>query len=172
MSISPLKLQDIPHMAQVQPHDWPDIRPHLRFYISAPNCFPVKYELGGNIAGIGTSYVHQDSAWLAHIIVAPAFRGQGIGGKIVGHILKELDKRSIDTVLLEATTLGYPVYIRHGFEPVGKYQHYLIESPISPTANQQLILRPAGGEDFEKMLALDIKATGEIRHPTLSSYLA
>lgn len=171
MPISAFTDEDLSRVGHIQPSDWPDIRPHLQVYLNDPFCFPVKSTQGNIITGIGTSYIHEDSAWLAHIIVGPDFRGQGIGGEIVGHIVQDLDIRGILTSYLEATALGYPVYIKHGFEPIGHYQHFTRTLPLSPTPSRGVALRPAGPSNFAAMLELDRQATGEGRQRTLTPFL-
>ncbi|MBL0009542.1 MAG: GNAT family N-acetyltransferase [Saprospiraceae bacterium] len=104
--------------------------PAIQFYITSDFCFPIKVSIDHKIAGTGTAIIHHDVAWLAHIIVHPDFRNQGIGKLITESLVKMAHAKSCDTLYLLATELGEPVYRKIGFETETEYLFFKGEKPI------------------------------------------
>jgi len=105
MDRQPLELPDLELITALQPPDWPNIIPSIEFYIISTFCFPIKLIIDNKIVGIGTTIIHNDIAWLAHIIVHPEHRNQGIG-KIITQTLVDSLQTKCDTIYLIATDLG------------------------------------------------------------------
>jgi N-acetylglutamate synthase-like GNAT family acetyltransferase len=53
------------------------------------------------------------------VAVVPEARGRGLAGKLIAHSLADAVERGARTATLVATRLGYPVYAKLGFEPLG-----------------------------------------------------
>jgi len=53
------------------------------------------------------------------VAVVPEARGRGLAGKLLAHSLADARERGARTATLVATQLGYPVYAKLGFEPLG-----------------------------------------------------
>jgi N-acetylglutamate synthase-like GNAT family acetyltransferase len=53
------------------------------------------------------------------VAVVPEARGRGLAGKLIAHSLADAVERGATTGTLVATKLGYPVYAKLGFEPLG-----------------------------------------------------
>jgi N-acetylglutamate synthase-like GNAT family acetyltransferase len=53
------------------------------------------------------------------VAVVPEARGRGLAGKLIAHSLADAVERGARTGTLVATKLGYPVYAKLGFEPLG-----------------------------------------------------
>ncbi len=121
MEITALKPQEAPLLGTLQPPDWSDILQKFEFYTGSDFCFPIKAAQDGSIAGVGTALVHQDVAWLAHIIVHPAYRNRGIGTTITQKLLAIARDRKCETIYLCATKLGARVYKKLGFETETEY---------------------------------------------------
>lgn len=121
LSIQALKSSDLPVISEFQPEGWSDIIPPFLSYLSSPFCFPVKVITNGNIVGIGASIIHEDVAWLAHIIVHPEYRNQGIGRFLTEYLLENVLNRNCKTIYLIATTLGEPIYKKVGFVAETEY---------------------------------------------------
>lgn len=49
----------------------------------------------------------------------PAYQGRGIGSTLLRWGTAKADEWQV-RIYLEATREGYPVYIKHGWEPIGK----------------------------------------------------
>ena len=122
MKIEPLNSLDLPQLHSLQPDGWMPIVPYYEFYIATRYCYPVKCLVDNHIAGIGSSIEHQGTAWLAHIIVHPHYRRQGIGTVITRTLMDHLLKgRRMRSVHLVATPMGAPLYQQLGFIRVSDY---------------------------------------------------
>ena len=84
-------------------------------------CFPFKASIENKIVGIGTTILHHETAWLAHIIVHPEYRNRGIGKMITQALVDHSYSKGRKTIYLIATELGLPVYRRLGFESETEY---------------------------------------------------
>jgi N-acetylglutamate synthase-like GNAT family acetyltransferase len=170
MNIKPITLEDIDSLKELQPPDWDDIIPHIKYYIDSPLCDPIKITSKDKIIGIGTTLKHRDTAWLAHIIVHPEFRNKSIGKMITDSLVDSLDKSKYETIYLIATDLGHPVYLRSGFEVETEYVHFECEpgkfkSVISPD------IIPFNEKYKQEIFLLDNLTTGEYRENRLNEHM-
>jgi Acetyltransferase (GNAT) family len=170
MDVQNLEHTDLELINELKPADWPDIVTPFTFYISSSFCFPVKVMNNGTIAGIGSAIIHNDVAWLAHIIVHQACRGRGLGGLITQTLVDIARKYNCSTIYLIATELGEPEYIKAGFVTETEY---LFFKDIKPTADHTL---PAGiipySAAYRDVLArLDRRVSGEDRMHHAVHYL-
>ncbi|MCB0726794.1 MAG: GNAT family N-acetyltransferase [Ignavibacteriae bacterium] len=170
MKIQPLRHSDIGQLKELQPPDWNDITPHFKYYIDSPYSNPVKIVSENKITGIGTTIKNKDSAWLAHIIVHPEYRNKGLGKKITDALVKSIDRRKYKTIYLIATKLGYPVYLKSGFELEGEYAHFNIE-PGKYKSNISPNIIPFKEIHRTQILKLDQFVTGEFREIRLSKHI-
>jgi GNAT superfamily N-acetyltransferase len=75
-------------------------------------------ELDGSPVGTTTTCIFGHRvAWVAMVLVDREFRGKGIGTKLLKHALDYLNTRKIETVRLDATPAGRPIYEKLGFTP-------------------------------------------------------
>ncbi len=163
--------EDLPEIQKLQPIDWPDILPYIRFYIESPFCFPVKVLKDNRIVGIGASIVHSNTAWLAHIIVSPEYRNHGVGNSIVEELLSGLSGKKCKSILLIATKLGEPVYKKKGFRIVTDYLFFKRDAPTKfHTFSNEII--PFGEKYTQQIFALDKKITGEDRRILFINHIA
>jgi GNAT superfamily N-acetyltransferase len=133
LTVSSLQRVDLENVRVIQPEGWPDILPHVEFYLRSEFCFPLKVLADQQFAGIGTAIIHGDVAWLAHIIVHPEFRNKGIGTAITRSLLGSLKQHHCQTILLIATDLGQPVYTKLGFINEMEYVYFKGENISSPS---------------------------------------
>jgi len=131
MTIHPLLSTDLASIPGFQPSGWGEILSIHTFYTRHNFCFPLKVVIDDTIAGIGTCIVHNDVAWLGHIIVHPDFRNKGIGGFITQNLIDVAKSKSCTTTYLVATDMGKPVYSKLGFETDTEY---LFFKDITPNA--------------------------------------
>jgi N-acetylglutamate synthase-like GNAT family acetyltransferase len=91
-------------------------REYLRHELEAGVIFR-GYETAGEIVGImGIQNVH-DVTLIRHAYIATAFRGQGIGGKLIAH-LKTLATQPTLVGTWAAADWAISFYTKHGFRPV------------------------------------------------------
>ena len=154
---------DIPQIKTLQPHNWGDIIPNVRFYLNSSYCYLIVAVQDGVILGCGAAIQHQNCIWLAGIIVGDAHRGLGLGTMITSHLFEYARLRS-ETIILIATDLGYPIYKRLGFQDDEVYT-FFEERPREQKTHSNIFSFDAG---FTKdILQLDYEATGEWREQLL-----
>jgi GNAT superfamily N-acetyltransferase len=170
MNIEPIQYKDLPFIKELQPADWDDICIPHKWYLDSSFCTPLKMVINRKIAGIGTAIRHEDTAWLAHIIVHPDYRNKGLGEAITRALLDTIDKRKYETIYLIATDLGYPVYLKTGFELEAEYVHLVnknapFHSPVSP------LILPFEDKYADEIYALDKLISAEGREEILRDHL-
>ncbi len=121
MEIVELYRHDITQLAELQPEGWNDIIPNFNYYVNSSFCYTIKAVLNKKLVGIGATIIHQDVAWLAHIIVLPQYRNKGIGQAITQSLMDSLVSKKCETIYLIATELGAPVYEKIGFQTETEY---------------------------------------------------
>ena len=123
MEVHSLQNRDIDTLNELQPPNWDDIRPYFYYYTSSSFCNPIKISDGNKTVAVGTIIKHQDTAWLAHLIVHTEYRNQGLGKMLTNALLDRADPKIFKTIYLDATDMGYPVYKKVGFEIEMDYMH-------------------------------------------------
>ena len=98
MNIQAIKTHDIDILTELQPAGWKDIRPYFNYYTGSKFCDPIKITEGGKIVAIGTTIKHQNTAWLANIVVHPNFRNKGLGKALTTALVESLDKTHFQTI--------------------------------------------------------------------------
>lgn len=76
----------------------------------------------GEPVGCLTMTDHDGNSDVESVAVVPEARGRGISGYLLAHALVDAAERGNETSTLMATALGYPVYERVGFSPLGSFQ--------------------------------------------------
>ncbi len=170
MDIQTLEHSDINLIIDLQPTGW-EIIPSFDFYTLSDFCFPIKVTIDKKIVGIGTTTIHNDIAWLAHIIVHPDYRNQSIGKLITQTLVEISNSKLCDTIYLLATDLGEPVYKKVGFETETDYLYFKGEKTIGTYTKTENIV--AFNSDFKKQISnLDRQVSGEDRMFQLEQHLS
>lgn len=167
--IRPLSLKHLDRLQALQPEYWVPIEGMFRFFFEQSFCFPYVLLRDGQVVGTANGIQNKKSAWLSHIIVAPAYQGQGLGRALTEFILHDMLRRNNRTVSLVATEMGRPVYAKIGFRTAGHYNFYHGESPAFQ-ANDKFI-RQAMHKDMKAICKLDKKMAGEDRSNMLKLHL-
>lgn len=161
---------DIKEIKHLQPEGWPDIVPEFESYVKKSYCYPLKVNIGNKIAGLGTLIVFGRTGWLAHIIVDKDHRNSGIGTQMTEKLIEDGIGKSIKTILLLATEMGFPVYDKLGFRFVSEYLYFKREDPwkdflLSPN------IFPYEKSMDRAIFEMDREISGEDRRPLLAEYL-
>lgn len=171
MEIKPLVQNDLISIPPILPPGWDSAMPSIQFYTTSDFCFPIKVTIGNKIVGTGTSIIHNDVAWLAHIIVHPDHRNQGIGKLITESLIDIAHAKNCATLYLLATELGVPVYRKLGFEAEAEYLFFKGDKPIDSDIHDTCIM-PYCGEHQRQIADLDRRVSGEDRMFHLQQYLS
>ncbi len=170
MGLEKIDNRDIDELKELQPEGWTDIRPYFYYYLGSEFCEALKITQGKNIMAIGTSIRHEESAWLAHIVVHKNFRNNGLGREIASSLIEGLDKAKYKTVYLDATDMGYPVYKKLGFEIETEYIHLDGDYVDNPLTDPETII-PFHEGYRDQILELDRLISGENRLRVLKPHL-
>ncbi len=161
---------DLPYLKELEPPDWGDLVPRFTYFMESPACHPIKLTENNQMIGVGTSILHEDTAWLATIIVHPGQRNKGIGKVVTQTLVDSIDRQTYKTIYLEATDMGYPVYKKLGFEVETVYNHYKPINISAATNFSDTILN--FHPDFtEQVLELDKEVSGEGRQRVLMEHI-
>lgn len=168
--ISPITITDIQAIALLQPDDWEDIMPKVYTYIKSEHCYPIKLTLERSVVGMGALTVHEDVAWLGHIIVHKSHRGNGLGKYITAHLVEDAKQHGCTTIHLIATDLGAYVYSKLGFLMETEYVFYK-EIELGTNFAVSSDIQPYNSSHLESILKLDMEVSRENRWRTLGTYI-
>jgi len=108
-----------------------------------------------------TTHYGTRSAWIGMVLVHPDFRRQGIGSALMAHCIEYLQALGVESIKLDATDQGRPVYLKLGFRD---------ERPTCRTAAARPAgllphpgVRPIGPEEWPAIAARDFAAFGADR---------
>ncbi|MBK9105678.1 MAG: GNAT family N-acetyltransferase [Saprospiraceae bacterium] len=170
MNLLPLTHADVNLITELLPPGWDTALPSISFYTTSDFCFPMKLTVGNIIVGTGTAIIHNDVAWLAHIIVHPDHRNQGIGQAITKALIEIANTKCCTTIYLLATELGEPVYKKVGFETEAEYLFFKSERPVQ-SADQDEHILPYSNDYLDQIAILDQQVSGEDRMFHLKEHL-
>jgi N-acetylglutamate synthase-like GNAT family acetyltransferase len=162
---------DLNNLKEFEPPGWGDLVPRFSHFIQHSFCQPLKLTKGGKTVGIGTSIFHEDTAWLACIIVHPDHRNKGLGHTITQKLIDDTHRQQFETIYLDATDLGYPVYKKLGFEVQTQYSHFKLLQPL-PAIEGSGLVSSAGEKYREQIFQLDRDVSGEGRQMTLAEHIS
>lgn len=167
MNFEPLQYTDFPFLEPFQPPGWGDLVPRFKYAIDSSFCRPYKLVIENTMVAIGTVIYHKNTAWLASIITHPDHRKQGYGAAITKQLIDSIDRTKYETISLDATDMGYPVYTKLGFELEGTYAHFKAAENITGV-EQDIHVVPFEERFRQRLFELDRFATDEDRTDTLA----
>jgi GNAT superfamily N-acetyltransferase len=130
-------------------------------------CFAARLQ-GRVVATVTTTVYGAELAWIGMMFVDPEYRRRGIAGVLMDTALAYLHARGVETVKLDATALGRPVYERLGFVREGLVERW--ETVARPAAGNQ---PPVLQHHMRRALhALDRSAFGAERAGLLDALLS
>jgi len=171
MHILPFQFSDLIYLNNLRPEGWADISPAFEFYLKSHQAHPIKVLDEDIIVGLGAAVVHNEVAWLAHIIVHPKWRNQGIGSLITNTLIQDAHKHGCNTLSLIATDMGAPVYAKLGFETETEYLFYKdIEADSTWEIPADVIV--CDEQHCSQIIDMDLHVSGEERQYLLKPHLA
>lgn len=103
----------------------------------------------GTVVGYSVSWAVGDEAELANLAVAPARRGEGIGGRLLDHLLETLDARGGANLYLEvrdSNAAAQALYRSRGFTAAGRRKGYYRKPAEDAVVMRRPRAEPPGGD--------------------------
>ncbi|MCE6990027.1 GNAT family N-acetyltransferase [Dyadobacter sp. CY323] len=162
---------DLDQLPALQPPTWGDLVPRFAYFIESEYCRPIKISENGQVVAIGTSIYHQDTVWLACIVVHPDHRNKGLGLTMTKSLIQDIDQERYQTIYLDATDFGYPVYLKLNFGVEMAYGHFSRKEPLSSSSSLSEKILPFSEEYKNQIFELDRQVSGEDRRGVLSDFI-
>ncbi|MFA9388772.1 MAG: GNAT family N-acetyltransferase [Prolixibacteraceae bacterium] len=171
IKVSPFDTHFMDQLDKLPPPEWQSNAYDLFMYNDwQPWFHPYQVLDKHKLVGFGMIFHFADVAWLGWIIVDKRYRKLGIGTAIAQHLMLECKNMGVSKMVLTATELGVPVYEKLGFKTIDWY--YFFSVPVAYQAKiDKTKIRPASKADFEAIVQLDNRATGEKREALLKNHL-
>jgi len=143
------------------PADWSRL-----LHVDPEGCFLAQWN--GQPAGTATAIAYgTDCAWIGMVLVHPDYRGQGIGGGLIGHCLDHLKSLGVRVIKLDATDQGRPVYVKEGFVDEYGTLRYLGQPRLQDLRTSRYRIEPVAPCCGQTLEAMDEEAFGANRSALL-----
>jgi ribosomal protein S18 acetylase RimI-like enzyme len=168
--LRPMAAADLPaanDLAKAQ--GFRDRRRFYEFVMRVPTCQPLVGVADGRLVATGLATASGPVGWLGSIVVEAAYRRRGYGRTMTEELMRRLRGAGCETLSLEATDAGRPMYERMGFR-IETFYHQLQADhlPERPEAPEGSLLRRLEPADLPAVLELDRLATAERRSAPLT----
>lgn len=135
-----------------------------QWILDAPQGAIFVAERRDQIVGTGAGLLFGPTGWIGGLGVEPSSRRRGIASRLTGSVVEWLREQGAQTLLLQATAQGRPVYERLGFVADGAYRMWA----VPPSRRGRRLdgrggLRSLRAADLDAVLALDRAVTAEDR---------
>jgi len=117
-------------------------------------------ELDGTSVGTTTTCRFGSIAWIAMVLVDSNSRRRGVGTALLRHAITFLKGCGVDTIRLDATAAGQPVYEPLGFQPDYELTRYEGTPAARPGPPAPSLAKPT---QLDELVALDQRMTGTHR---------
>lgn len=78
--------------------------------------------VGGETVACAGAFARETDCTIVFVAVLPEGRGRGISGRLMARALTDAAEQGLETTTLQATKLGYPVYVKLGYADYGELQ--------------------------------------------------
>jgi GNAT superfamily N-acetyltransferase len=164
--VEPLTVDDLPGcMALAVDRAWKAEEHKWRLLFELGTVYGVRDEAGAPAGVVVLTRYGDELAAIGMMLVAARYGRQGLGRRIMTHVLAEAHG---STVFLNATEMGRPLYEKLGFVPVGTTRTFVGELAVPP--GHEPASRPAGPGDLAGIRRLDAQVNG-VDRPRLVRFL-
>jgi GNAT superfamily N-acetyltransferase len=171
MTIRQIRKTEIIKLQKFPPEDWNLDLPQLIYlHYGFPYFYPAVAVADNKIVGCGIASTHKNIGWLGTIIVLPEYRRQGIGQEITRHLMEYCKSKGCSTLLLTASEMGEPIYLKLGFRISSTYVFYRRVSFIE--RKDTINIRNIEQNDVPQIKKIDIEITGEKRFPFIKKFFS
>lgn len=94
-------------------------------------------------------------AWVGLVISDPDYQRRGFAKCLMNHVMEYLS--DVESVMLDASVLGYPLYVKMGFQPLYKINAYRGTPQIFPNSNS---IRAMTTADLDTIVNMDCESFG------------
>jgi GNAT superfamily N-acetyltransferase len=144
------------------PDDWlmlTALEPH--------NCFAI--EADGRLASTTTLLCYsQRLAWIGMVLTSASYRGRGFARRLLTTALDRADSLEIETVKLDATDAGKPIYEKFGFKAEQSVERWS-RSASAPSSFSESKRSPSSSRLSPHLRELDFEAFGVDRSKVLQT---
>ena len=117
----------------------------------------------GRIVGTAMAIDYQGFAWIAMMLVDPAWRGRGVGRRLLEAAIESVPSNR--PIRLDATPMGRPLYLSYGFEDESPLTRYVTEASTQGASAAEGDAGPAGVRaltvaDLPRVIACDRQVFG------------
>ena len=143
--------------------DWRMLR-----QIAPAGCFAAVVE--GRLVGTAIGIDYGAFAWIAMMLVDPAYRGRGLGARLLDAAMAAVPARH--PIGLDATPLGRPLYRRFGFRDEAMLTRHVAEGSrqrtVESEAGSSVPVRRIESADLDRIAGVDSAVFGADRRMLLA----
>lgn len=136
--LRPLNVDDIPAALQLSAQaGWNQTEEewHTLLDLASQTCFGI--EIRGELASTTTLMCYgRRLGWIGMVLTKSVFQRRGLARKLLQHTLNVADKMGIETLKLDATDQGQPLYVQCGFREehrIERWSRFAAETAQFPT---------------------------------------
>jgi GNAT superfamily N-acetyltransferase len=78
--------------------------------------------IDGETVGCAGAFTNGSDCEIVYVAVLPEGRGRGISGRLMARAIADAADQGLETTTLQATKLGFPVYVKLGYGDYGELQ--------------------------------------------------
>ncbi len=151
---------NIPHSRKDTLHQYLKLQPDGAFVVKDNDA----------IVGFGAALDYGTFAYIGMMSVHPAVQKRGVGRLLMDRLLAWLEKRGCQTVLLDASQAGAPLYLHYGFVEDDRTLHMRrVQNTAVPITHFAEFSR-LKAKDYTKLVAFDTTCFGASREALLATY--